>query len=426
MGVKPKYGWQIDPFGGSSITPTLFRGLGYDAMVHDRISLRLKNQRMLTRELQYLWQGSQNLGEASELFTHVLDNWYWQPSGYNWDEGDPPVTDQNIKSLSDNLVRILKERASYFRTPHILYPFGHDFAFQDAEIMFENMEQLIAYINERNSTYGITVSFSTLADYFDAVNQAAVSWPEFTMDYLPFEDYPWSVGSCFWVGHYTSRPQLKGLARKTDSNLKTAEALFVYGPHTITDLQHGREIAALMNHHDAITGTSKQLVVDDYVAKMRDSIARLHLSIKESVQLILEKLQKPALVVWDEEGAPVSLRQTSAQHPLVIHNSLGWVREEIVRVRVRLVGVPPTSTHGHVNIINSYGESVPSQMVPVWNHEAPEALADLFFPVTIGPLALEYVPDLLFEFNPLSSSFLCLCLCPPPLSVIGHSSFNLI
>ena len=113
IGVKPKYGWQIDPFGGSSITPTLFRGLGYDALVHDRISLRVKNRRMETKELQFLWQGSQNLGETSELFTHVLDNWYWQPAGFNWDEGDPPVTPENIKALSDYLVQILKQRSVY-------------------------------------------------------------------------------------------------------------------------------------------------------------------------------------------------------------------------------------------------------------------------------------------------------------------------
>ena len=163
----------------------------------------------------------------------------------------------------------------------------------------------------------------------------------------------------------------------------------MYGPHSFTDLQHGREIAALMNHHDAITGTSKQVVVDDYVAKMRSAIVRLHSSIKESTQLILEKVLKPVLVVLDEEGSPISLRQTSAQHPVIIHNSLGWERREIARIRVRLVNVPPTATHGHVHIVDSSGQAIPSQMVPVWNNEAPEAVADLYFPISIGPLALE-------------------------------------
>lgn len=104
---------------------------------------------MTTKELQFIWRDSPSDAVDGALFTHTLDNWYWQPAPYNWDEGAPPVTDDNIEQLATDLVNIFKSRARYFRTPHVLYPFGHDFAFQDADIMFDNMDLLIDYINER-------------------------------------------------------------------------------------------------------------------------------------------------------------------------------------------------------------------------------------------------------------------------------------
>ena len=37
FGVRPKIGWQIDPFGSSISTPTIFAKMGFDAHVINRI-----------------------------------------------------------------------------------------------------------------------------------------------------------------------------------------------------------------------------------------------------------------------------------------------------------------------------------------------------------------------------------------------------
>jgi hypothetical protein len=29
LGVRPEYGWQVDPFGASTVTPTLFAWMGF-------------------------------------------------------------------------------------------------------------------------------------------------------------------------------------------------------------------------------------------------------------------------------------------------------------------------------------------------------------------------------------------------------------
>jgi hypothetical protein len=42
FGVTPRLGWQIDPFGASSVTPTLFSMMGFDGHVIQRINYQTK------------------------------------------------------------------------------------------------------------------------------------------------------------------------------------------------------------------------------------------------------------------------------------------------------------------------------------------------------------------------------------------------
>ena len=71
--------------------------MGYQALVNDRISLRVKEARKLTKELQFIWSDAPSSSVDASLFTHTLDNWYWQPANFNWDEGAAPVTPSNIQ-----------------------------------------------------------------------------------------------------------------------------------------------------------------------------------------------------------------------------------------------------------------------------------------------------------------------------------------
>jgi len=82
----------------------------------------------------------------------------------------------------------------FFLSDNLLFPFGHDFAFDDAAAMFENMEKLITEINANPVKYGVKLTYKTLSEYFDAIQSAppANGWPDFSLpkDYLPFEDIP--------------------------------------------------------------------------------------------------------------------------------------------------------------------------------------------------------------------------------------------
>ena len=83
FGVRPKIGWQIDPFGHSAMTPTLFALLGYDAMVINRIHFDTKRRFKATRHMEFLWDGAK-LSNTKDLdlriFTHVLHTHYSAPA----------------------------------------------------------------------------------------------------------------------------------------------------------------------------------------------------------------------------------------------------------------------------------------------------------------------------------------------------------
>ena len=79
----------------------------------------------------------------------------------------------------------------------------------------------------------------------------------------------------YWSGYYTTRPFMKRLARELEGHLRASEILFTYSyalsrqsgdsaainhfaSSLYSDLVSARRSLALFQHHDAITGTSKQ------------------------------------------------------------------------------------------------------------------------------------------------------------------------
>ena len=58
------------------------------------------------------------------------------------------------------------DRAKNYQSSNILmWPWGHDFRFKDANKMFSNMDALIAKINENPSEFGVRVRYATPSEY---------------------------------------------------------------------------------------------------------------------------------------------------------------------------------------------------------------------------------------------------------------------
>lgn len=221
-------------FGASSVQPTLYKLMDFDYTVTARIDYNLKNELKRTKGLEFVWEGSPNLKNASRIFGHVLDDSYCTPWGFDFEgafpwgydaKGNPPVTDINVKNRTEDFIKVLRARASYYATNNLLFPFGCDFEYREAERNFGNMSRLIDYINAHKAEYNIDIKFSLLTEYFDTVvrERPLNQWPVYKGDFTPYADNDHS----YWTGFYTSVPRVKEVARRGERLARTAETLFV-------------------------------------------------------------------------------------------------------------------------------------------------------------------------------------------------------
>lgn len=74
--ARPKIGWQIDPFGHSRETPSLFSQFGFDGLFFARLDYRERLSRLQNKTAEMLWQGSQSLGKI------LVDLWKCRASFY--------------------------------------------------------------------------------------------------------------------------------------------------------------------------------------------------------------------------------------------------------------------------------------------------------------------------------------------------------
>ena len=98
-----------------------------------------------------------------------------------------------------------------------------------------------------------------------------------TDDFMPYSD----CEDCFWTGYFTSRASLKRLERVASAVLMSARQLDSLVDHhqqqrnefSCPSALHTLEDASgVAQHHDGVSGTSKQHVADDYAARLHDGI----------------------------------------------------------------------------------------------------------------------------------------------------------
>ncbi|XP_076763477.1 lysosomal alpha-mannosidase II isoform X2 [Xylocopa sonorina] len=288
--ARPHIGWQIDPFGHSREQASLFAQLGFDGMFFGRLDYQDKISRLRNQSMEFIWKGSANLGSRANLFTVALYNNYSPPPGFCYDLlcndepiiDDPESPDYNVKTRVETLVRYAHRQAAFYRSNNVIFTMGEDFNYQHAEMWFTNMDRLIRYVKEQKGSE-VNIFYSTPSCYLKAVNDANLQWPTKTDDFFPYASDPHS----YWTGYFSSRPTIKFFERMGNNLLQVSKQLSV-----LTDLkndekqlEHFREAMGVMQHHDAVTGTEKQLVAEDY-ARL------LHNGMQQGVNVASEAIKK--------------------------------------------------------------------------------------------------------------------------------------
>ncbi|XP_061472674.1 lysosomal alpha-mannosidase isoform X1 [Rhineura floridana] len=277
---RPRVAWHIDPFGHSREQASLFAQMGYDGFFVGRIDYQDKAQREALREMEQLWRASGSLDPpVADLFTGVLPNGYNPPVSLCWDQicSDNPIVDDdsdenNVESLVAYFLGTAAAQAKHYRTNHIVMTMGSDFQYENALLWYKNMDKLIKHVNAQQlSGSRINVLYSTPSCYLWELNKANISWSVKYDDFFPYADGPHQ----FWTGYFTSRPALKRYERLSNNFLQVCNQLEVLagtqantGPYGDANSSVLRQAMGVAQHHDAVSGTAKQHVTNDYAKQL--------------------------------------------------------------------------------------------------------------------------------------------------------------
>ncbi|XP_017796881.1 PREDICTED: lysosomal alpha-mannosidase-like [Habropoda laboriosa] len=388
--ARPHIGWQIDPFGHSREQASMFAQLGFDGMFFGRLDYQDKAARMKNSNMEFLWKGSSSLGSRADLFTVALYNTYSPPPGFCYDmlcndepiNDDPESPDYSVTNKVKQLVEYAHRQAAAYQTNNVIFTMGEDFNYQQAEMWFTNLDRLIRYVREKKGNE-VNIFYSTPSCYLKALHDLELEWVTKEDDFFPYASDPHS----FWTGYFSSRPTIKFYERMGNNILQISKQLSVLAHlkgHE-KQLEHFREAMGVMQHHDAVTGTEKQLVAEDYARILNSAI-------EQGLNIISE-----AMSDWRTNGqlkgdmyACMELNISSCSYTedqdteLTIYNPLSQKVDSNIRVPVQI---------GSYNVVDLTDDvTVTSHLVPVPNsvQKIPgrnsSAMYELLFIATLPPL----------------------------------------
>ncbi|XP_038844740.1 alpha-mannosidase 2-like isoform X2 [Salvelinus namaycush] len=415
VGVKPQTGWAVDPFGHSPTQAYLLKQAGLANMLIQRVHYSVKKHFASQKTLEFFWRQNWDPASSTDILCHMMPFYSYDvphtcgpdpkiccqfdfkrlPGGRvscPWRVPPQPITDGNVQQRVQMLLDQYRKKSKLFRTKVVMVPLGDDFRYAEAlewDQQFQNYQKLFDYMNSHPELH-VKAQFGTITDYFNALRKSAIdpghasaSLPVVSGDFFTYADRD----DHYWSGYFTSRPFYKRLDRVLESHLRAAEILYSL---TLANIQRFRKLndfpavknnrlltearrnLGLFQHHDAITGTGKDVVVIDYGTRLFHSILNLNQVIVNSAHWLVLKDKsayshnpsKAFLQMDDIQPAQDALpRKTvlkisSQPRSVVVYNPTEQDRTSVVTV---YVNTP------HVCVITDHGQPVPAQVSAVWD-----------------------------------------------------------
>uniref|UniRef100_W8C2M5 Alpha-mannosidase n=2 Tax=Ceratitis capitata TaxID=7213 RepID=W8C2M5_CERCA len=394
---RPHVGWQIDPFGHSREMASLFAQMGFDGQFFARMDWVEKGERLRNLTAEMIWKASADLGTSAELFTGLLYQHYSAPPGFCFDTlcSDAPIIDgdsydNNVKERVDTFIEYIYNVTKNYRSSHVLIPMGDDFNYQNAAMNFKNMDKLIKYANERQSLGSkVNLFYSTPACYLKAIHQDPLTWPLKTEDFLPYST-DWHT---YWSGYYSSRPTQKRFERDGNHFLQVTKQLTTFanltGTSADSNLDKLRHAMGVMQHHDAITGTEKQHVAQDYDRLLAAAIESAQTNARLALQRLTNLTNGEFVSCLQLNISVCEFTKDGANQVVVtLFNPLARPSTQYVRVPVKNEAYIVTDDSGRV---------VPSDLLPIPNEvqnlsfRAKQATHELVFSAYVEKLRNYYV-----------------------------------
>ena len=271
LGARPRAAWLPDSFGHSPTVPDLLSAAGYSAVGFGRADGARHSYEVLIDGLEPIVPGAtttasmlRDLGSADfvwrgpgggEILAHYLPvREYCQGDTIDLDGyaiGGQRLGidhDDDPEFVRARIGEYIAELTPYQRTPYLFVPVGCDFQ--------RPRPRLTEYARWWNDTHfdetGVWVVTATFDDYMKLVSFHRDALPVLERDITPV-----------WTGFFASRPRVKRAARAAAETLAGVEPFLAIAVPGSDVLGQAWESVALANHHDWITGTAADRVVED-------------------------------------------------------------------------------------------------------------------------------------------------------------------
>uniref|UniRef100_A0A8C0GMU7 Alpha-mannosidase n=1 Tax=Chelonoidis abingdonii TaxID=106734 RepID=A0A8C0GMU7_CHEAB len=439
LGVKPKSGWAVDPFGHSPTMTYLLKRSGFSNMVIQRVHYSVKKYFATQKTLEFFWRQNWDLGSSTDILCHMMPFYSYDvphtcgpdpkiccqfdfkrlPGGRvscPWRVPPEAIHPGNIQHRAWMILDQYRKKSKLFRTKVLLAPLGDDFRYSESsewDQQYQNYQKLFDFMNSHPELH-VKAQFGTLSDYFEALRKAGnleeknsnSVFPVLSGDFFTYADRD----NHYWSGYFTSRPFYKRLDRVLESYLRAAEMLYSLAlveskksdkMNAFPSVDHykllteARRNLGLFQHHDAITGTSKDWVVVDYGTRLFHSLMNLKRVITDSAHILILKDKDtysynpsaPFLKMDDDQSSQDSLpRKTVIKlsiqpRYLLVYNPTEQERFSVVSVYVN---------SPKVKVLSPSGKPIMVQVSGVWDgrttvsHEAYQ----ISFMVHLPPLGL--------------------------------------
>jgi hypothetical protein len=275
MSQEPGVAYFSDSFGCSPALPSLLQAAGFEQTAITRVDGMYfpgferhdpgkyprpgsTAERLLKEEgtLDFLWR--------DRAGAQVLCHW----NAFSYGQGDLlahrgfsriylfplAIPDRSEHNVARRIRQFVSQLEPYSPTPYLFCPIGFDFVPPLPDLV----SLLDRYNEKRYPSTGVWALNAGLDDYLDLVNCYRDQLPVIELDPNPY-----------WTGFYTSRPALKKRCHALVDELLLAEELSYLPENSEAaqklpeELQAAWWTAAVANHHDFITGTSPDRIVDE-------------------------------------------------------------------------------------------------------------------------------------------------------------------
>ncbi|XP_072140452.1 lysosomal alpha-mannosidase-like [Dermacentor andersoni] len=391
-----KVGWQIDPFGHSKGFATLLAEMGYDCLVVSRVHHALLKHWRDTKRLEFVWKPQAELGSSHDMFTILMySGTYIAPSEFCVQDYYCSVYDSQsgVARMAEDVLKLVFKQSAAFATNNVAIYIGGDLAFQNAERWFNQVDASIKAVNDvaRRKGHRVRAAYSTPLCYLGALHASNRSWPVHRGDLLPYAD----IAGRTWVGYYSSRPNLKEYARYANGFLQACKQLAVLGGMKDVSLtMRLKDAVAILQHHDAITGTSKAAVASDYSRLLSAGIAKCETAMSRAMNQLMDPSGAAGDLPWrfchalnvSECGhsEKLDLAETDGEFTLLLYNPSSTALSTYARL--------PVAAGLTFTVQGPQGDEVDTQAVPLIMtllnipERSSAARTELAFPVQLPPL----------------------------------------